>query len=164
MMKTTFYKLSFVLALVALMATAALADDHMEKKPAAKMTDAAMMGEMHKCCLAAAEKGEGCCGHTAEEVKAQQAMYISAQAVKADMHECCAKALADGKGCCGKSAEALRADFEQKVVAHHKAACESNVERMSGCAPTTSCAKSCGPAAKAGCGSSAKAKDKDKSL
>ena len=153
-----------MLALVALTATVALADDHMEKKTTTKMTDAEMMAEMHKCCLAAAEKGEGCCGHTAEEVKAQHAMYRSAKAVKADMHECCTKALADGKGCCGKSADALRADFQKKVAAHHKAACESNVERMSGCAPMTGCAKTCGPKAKTGCDSSAKAKVKDKSL
>ena len=143
-MKRVVYALVTVLALVAVLSTAALADCGScggEKAHATKVKADAKASKMGECCITAAKAGKGCCGKSAEEVKVAFASYKAhceatctaaekascaaheeaSKAATADMHECCAASLKEGKGCCGKDADALKASYEQKV-AHHEAA------------------------------------------
>ncbi len=132
-MKKFVYIGVLALALVAMISTIALAGpghDHGKK------------AEMGKCCVAAAEAGEGCCGKDAETVKAAFADYKAAAAVKADMHKCCAEALAKSEGCCGKDAETVKANYEKKV-ATHKIECSVKADMHKCCAKSLADSKGC---------------------
>ena len=146
-MKKTISVLVMALALVSMMSALAVAKSDPEP----------LIGDMHKCCLEAAHKGEGCCGHSAAEIKAMFADHQAAEAVKADMDACCVKALAEGKGCCDHSAEELRADFTKKVKAHEAAA--MNVDKE-GCAAAAGCVKSCSASKASSCATKMKADTK----
>ena len=83
---------------------------------------------LHECCAKALEEGKGCCGMTAEQLRAANekgACPHKAHAEEAhhELHECCAKALKEGKGCCGKTAEELEA-AAKKAGCPHKAQAE----------------------------------------
>ena len=74
------------------------------------------MTRMHYCCLKSAEIGAGCCGHNADEIKAQHDLLRAADRTLASLHDCCAAAIKAGAGCCGQDAASLQSTFAVQLV------------------------------------------------
>ena len=150
-MKKITITLFTMLAVIAMAATLALAepsptkkaaDDKGRDKPCPSAQTTAKTTQMGECCVNAALSGQGCCGMTAENVKAAFASCPTAKAAKADMKACCAEALDAGKGCCGNDAKGLKAEFVNMVEAQ-RAAELVKAEMHSCCAEALDAGKGC---------------------